>query len=427
MSDNEDEVTPLESFPTEILSHIFTFLPAKQLTKCREVCIRWKNVIDTLNKYHSLWYKFCGKDFKNVYKFAHRLSRPQITWHELYRSLTLWRQLHLARQHYDEFASATTVASEIQGFRYLRNGTAGVHTKAGVVYYDLDTLQRSKRAVIYGDYNRYVETDDTVLLMNSNLHLFITRKLIRSPKHIASISHDNCKLFYVIDNVVYYVSLNESIYAVYLSDKELKSHFLVQSTEGIICLGHTGKNLNIITLERNIYTLIGHELQLQCTITEESNLLHEFNKYNLFDHFDWRVYIQWMFALCFKLPEGPLRDIVTVRSYGDIFFVGSDWGVLRIYHSPFTNGELDFMNHMPLKQYNFMERSDCPVLSVCPIIEIEVMEIVDGHIIMVAMPKKVAVLTFSHCFKRAASIAMFSNSNLQRVKFLKIEEEVGAI
>lgn len=112
------------------------------------------------------------------------------------------------------------------------------------------------------------------------------------------------------------------------------------------------------------------------------------------EHFDWRTYFQWMYVLNHGIRKGlGLGDIMTVRSYGDIVFVGSNWGVLRIYHAPFT-AAFDLNDAIPMKQYNFMEFCYSPAMSMCPIIQVDVMEAVDGHTVFVAMPKKIAVISF---------------------------------
>lgn len=64
------------------------------------------------------------------------------------------------------------------------------------------------------------------------------------------------------------------------------------------------------------------------------------------------------------------------------------------------------------------------MLTMCPIIKVDGLESEEGHTVVVAMPKKIAVLDFIHCFKRTASVAMLSYSDVQKVKLLKLENRM---
>lgn len=412
----------LYSLPTELLLLIFTFLPARQLFRCRQVCIRWKNIIDGLTNSDVLWREHCRRDYGDIYKTARLKSKPGLLWFNIYRSLSLWPKLASARESRDEFASASNVNEEIRNFKVLKNGILGVHKRGSVVYYDLDTLEPSKRGPITGDYLNYAENDDTIVIMSFHLHLFVIRKIIHNPRYETNVTFDNVKTFLLVDHEVYYVTLNDEIYLCKLEDGDLKSVFIKRSADGIMCLGYSDGHLNVLTFQRNIYTVINNDLVFTCSLDANTNLLHLLRNFNFLERLDWRIYFQWMYVLNHSIPQGPLRDIVAVRTYGDVVFVGSNWGVLRIYYAPYSAGEFDLYSAEPVKQYNFMERYDCPVLSMCPIIQVDVVEGEDGHTVIVAMPKKIAVLNFVHNFKRTASVAMLPYSDPHKVKVLKMDE-----
>ncbi|XP_063631105.1 uncharacterized protein LOC134802393 [Cydia splendana] len=411
------------NLPTEVLLFIFSLLSAQDLTACRRVCSRWKMIVDGMSRSDHLWRLHCRRDFRNIYKIARIKARPGVLWFHIYRSLSLWSKLSQAREQRDEFAAASGISEEIQNFKILRDGIIGVHKKGAIEYYDIDTLEKSKRSSITGDYLRYTENDDYIIILSYHLHLFIIRKAIQNPKYETNVTFDNVKSFILAKNKVYYVTLEDQIYVCLLEDGGLTEQFITNSSDGVMCLGFTDM-LHVLTFQRNIYTVVNdNDLHFTCSIDSDSNLLHQLREYNFLERMDWRVYIQWMYVLNHTIPEGPLRDIVVVRVYGDVAFVGSNWGVLRIYYAPYTgDGEFDLFNSEPVKQYNFMERYDCPVLSMCPIIQIDVMEGEAGHTVIVAMPKKIAVLEFTHSFKRTASVAMLPYSDTQKVKVLKIDD-----
>lgn len=411
----------LSRLPTEVLLFIFTLLPAKDLILCRRVCVRFKHIVDGLSRSDSMWRDYCKSDFPSVHKIARRKARTGMHWFNIYRSLSLWPKLSQAREVRDEFAAASCVREEIQNFKILRDGIIGVHKKTAIVYYDIETLEKSERSNITGEYLNYTENEDTIVILGYQLHLFVIRKVIQNPRYETNVTFDNVKSFILVDREVYFVNLSDEIYVCQLEDGNLTGRLISRSDDGVMCLGYTD-HLHVLTFERNIYTVYGQELVYRCSLGPNTNLLHILREYNFLERMDWRVYIQWMYVLNHTIPEGPLRDIVAVRIYGDIAFVGSNWGVLRIYYAPFQDGEFDLFKSEPVKQYNFMERYDCPVLSMCPIIQIDVLESVDGHTVIVAMPKKIAVLDFIHNFKRPASVAMLPYEDVQKVKILKIAE-----
>ncbi|KAJ2941776.1 hypothetical protein O0L34_g15834 [Tuta absoluta] len=421
MTQNSDKTSMLYSLPTEVLLYIFTYLPAKQLVKSREVCLRWRNIIDGVTRSDSLWRKHCRQDFNDVYKIARSKARVGMLWFNIYRSLSLWPKLEQARVIRDEFASATCVNDEIQGFEVLKDGIIGIHKRGAIIYYDIETLEPSKRGPITGDYMHYTENKDTIIIRSYHLHLFIVRKIIENPHYETNATFDNVKICLLFDRELYYVDLNNDIYVCKLIDGNLSARFLKHSDESVLCLGYSN-HLNILTFQRNIYSIINGDMVLSCNLDESSNLIHELYKYKLVETVDWGIFFQWMCLLRRRVPEGPLQEILTVRMYGDIVLVGCNWGVFRIYYKPFSDGEFDLYNAEPVKQYNFMERSDCPVLTMCPILKVDVLEAEDGHTIIVAMPKKIAILDFIHSFKRTASVAMLPYADIQRVKLFRVED-----
>uniref|UniRef100_A0A2A4JCU3 F-box domain-containing protein n=1 Tax=Heliothis virescens TaxID=7102 RepID=A0A2A4JCU3_HELVI len=401
MSENNDdtghETAGLMNYlPPEILENILIYLPAKDLLRCRAVSPIWRDVIDHICKNQQVWHAACKNDFQNVYTIARNKSKRGVQWYNLYRSLNLWRQLPDASEVRDEFASATRSAQEIRNFEILKDGILGVLKKGSIVYYDIETLAVSHHEPIIGDYSKYTENDNVIILLSYNLHLFIIRKLMRED---GNVTFDNVKLFVVVGHDLYFVNVNDEIFVCDLRIKELTASFLSKSDDGVMSIGFSDGHLNILTFQRRIFTVVKEDLVLKYALTSESNVLHQLNYYNFLEQLDWRIYFQWMYLMNHPIPDGPLRDIVIIRPYGDVFFVGSNWGVLRIYYAPYEDGEIDLFCRDPIKQFNFMERSDCPVLSMCPILQVDVMEGNDAHTVIVAMPKKLVVLEFTHNFE----------------------------
>ncbi|KPJ10871.1 hypothetical protein RR48_10051 [Papilio machaon] len=410
------------ALPAEIVVYIFSFLSARELIKCRQLSIRLKEIVDSMIQTEALWRQHCKSEFSSIYQMARYKSKPGLLWYNIYKSLKLWSKLAYAREDLDEFASASELSNEISNVIILRDGLIGVHTRGGIVYYHIETLDKAKREDIRGTYLRYMENDDMIVVLSYNLQLFIIRKTIQNPRFEPCVKFDNVKTFLLIDEITYYVTLSDDIYE--CKREDLTSKRLEHSDDGVMSLSYSRNKLHILTFQRSIYSVNGKNLVLECTLGSDTSLLDQLSKYNFLESLDWRIYNQWMYVLNHNLPHGPLRDIIKVRMYGDVVFVGSNWGVLRIYYAPYTGEIFDLYNAEPVRQFNFIERYDCPVLSNCPIIQIDVSEREDGHTVIVAMPKKIAVLNLTHNFKRTASVAMLPYHENSKMKVLKIKDFV---
>ncbi|XP_075990033.1 uncharacterized protein LOC142985632 [Anticarsia gemmatalis] len=388
------------TFPPELYTTIFVNLPTKDLMKCREVCVQWKLIIDGFVNSESFWLSQCKKDFASHYWVAKRKAKFGLRFFDLYRTLSLWPQLCKAREETDEFASASSLANEIRSFEIQENGVLSIHKKCGVEYYDGETLKICQSGMILGDYSSYTENETVIVILNYHMQLYVIRKELSSKDEAQTTLFNNVKLFLLTHTELYFTKLNDEIYVCNIYEFPLKSKFIERSNDsddGVMALSCNKGVLHILTYQRNIYSVKDYKkLVLKKNLTTERNLLDVLYRFGFLPQLDWRVYFQWMYVFHHLIPEGPLRDIVVTRAYGDIFFIGTHYGVLCIFHKPFTNGELDLFNKKPIKQINFMARCDIPVLAMCPILQIDVIETELGHTVYVAMPKKVAVLKYKH-------------------------------
>lgn len=315
-----------------------------------------------------------------------------------YRSLSLWSQLHNCTVTQDEFVSASCSTHEICDFHLLKDGEIGIHNEKAIIYYDVNTLKQTNRPVLSGHYYRYFENNDVILVLGTTSHLYVIRKVLRTPLQADTI-FPSVKTFLVNENVVYFATRENKIHICNLLQDEIKSCVLGQIPDHVECFGYKN-DLHILTYKRNIYTIIGTEIIFQRNIDDTPNLLHMLNQYNFLENLDFGMYYHWMFILEHHIPRDSLRKIFVVKVYGDMVFVGSNSGDLKIYHSPYLNNELDLFNTEPVKQYNLGSyNNDRPGLSSRPIIKIDVIEREDSHTVIVGMPHKIVVLNFNHYFE----------------------------
>ncbi|GBP56073.1 hypothetical protein EVAR_43836_1 [Eumeta japonica] len=404
---SEDRVDSyFETLPTEIVLEIFTYLSAKPLFRCRSVCRRWMCLIDTLTTNELLWRRHCKSDFGDIYKVARMKTVPGLPWFDLYKSMAWWSHLSKAAVIEDEFSSAAYPFQTNLSTIALHNGVIGVHTRSKIVYYDIKTLERANRDAVIGTYMRYQENYDTIVLLNGSLSLHIIRKLLYNPILESRAVFDNVKLFHLCDHKLFYVTINDQLFYCDLTCDRLTSVFLTRCPEEVLCLSYLDC-LHILTFKQNIFKLPDKVLSLVSSIN--GDMLELLHRYQFLEQLDWRIFHMWTFGLN---PASDVNtvvaslDVTVVRVYGKVVFVGTRWGIFQIYYEPYVNGVFDFFRSEPVKQWNFMERSDCPVLSHCPIINIEVLELENGHTVLVTMPKKVVVLHLRHEPKGSVSKAI---------------------
>lgn len=407
MTDVLETLSPLSCVPTEILYNVFSFLAIKDLMICRGVSTRWKTIVDKIVGNENFWLNLCQKEFKEYYRTAKKKAHSNLNWYYLYRSLCVWPKLAVATEEVDEFASAYRTCDEVRSIEVLGDRILGIHRERAVEYFYGDTFTEVPRGPFSGNYARYTENDSVLIVQTYRLQLFIIRKVLNNHTDEQKVVFDHVKLYLLTNTELYYVKINDEIYVCNIYNCEKITHKFIkraESPDSVMSLGYKDGCLNILSFRRNIYTIVNNrDMVFKQSVTNEKNILNVLYNYNFLENLDWRIYFQWMYVLHHKIPQGPMREIIVVRSYGDLFFVGTTYGVLSIFYRPFINSEIDLFKTQPLRQINFMLRSDIPVLATCPILQIDVIEIEKGHTVFVAMPKKVAVLKYTHHFMIPAS------------------------
>nr|XP_053624005.1 uncharacterized protein LOC128682951 [Plodia interpunctella]XP_053624006.1 uncharacterized protein LOC128682951 [Plodia interpunctella]XP_053624007.1 uncharacterized protein LOC128682951 [Plodia interpunctella] len=390
-----DELPPcyIGSLPTELLTTIFYFLPPKDLIISSRTCSRWKAIIDKITYDEFLWRDHCIRDFCDIFHAARNKASQTMNSFKLYRSLSVWPDLPTAREYRDEFAIATKMPEQIRGFRILGDGTLGVHTYRAIKYYCIDTFTPiMDRQQINGDYSSYNENSYFIALVDYNQHLYLVRKSIGNPKMWPHTTYDRVVKYVLVNKIVYFITLADEVFTTNADVENFASKFIVKVGHKVLSLGFKDR-LHILTEHHDIYTLVDKKLVHITTISHDPSPLHQLQKHNIYDPFCWQTYFQTTRTV-------RLRDIVTVFKYGDVFFLGTCWGILHIYYAPFSSERLNLGNTEPMKRYNFFEKDNCcnNLVVRCPILQIDVIETDTGHTVLIAMPRKIAVLKYVHDF-----------------------------
>lgn len=382
-----------QELPTEILYVILTYLPVKDLINCRRVCAKWRDIVDHLIKTTTLWHDHCMQDFKHMFLQTRHRLRKEISGYQLYRAFRSWSKLRRTVAVQEEFAQAENIIDEIISFVLLPNDVIGVHTKSAIEYYNSNTFQKITRRTVYGSFMKYNENKEVLVVLDSNQILYITRKFIYNNNEEFAATYAQATNFLLVDGKVYYIKNNSKLFLCKYHDR-ISYTYINSCKEDIVSLGYKDNTLYFVTAAKNIYKLVGTKLVIVCSLNNSNSLLHTLSQYNLLMHLNGQMYSEWMLHLSRIIPEGPLRALIVVHVYGDVVFIGTIWGILKIYYAPYTNGELNFKKAKPVKEFNFMEADTCPAVTTKPIMHIEVIEGEDEHTVLVALPKKIAVIKF---------------------------------
>lgn len=426
MSDTSEGLGPtseisLSMLPTEIFFILFEFVPPKDMIRCRQVCVRWREVIDAILRDGSLWEWFCKRDYKKVYKQA-MWKTPNITnWFEIYRSLSLWSQLLNAKETIDEFCHSDTIDEEMRSAIVQECGIIMVHKRTKVVYYDLMTLEVARRKGSAGQYVSLQEFRDVVVMLGMNGQLHVVNKpnpdwnsdLNINTNEDNEIVFNDVKCFIVENRTIFYSTYRHDLYSFHLDNDKLANHIEIPNQlldgipDGIGAVGFSNDCLYILTMSENMYMYVNTHVYFKFNLSSVTNLMDCLYQHNMLEDLDWRNYYILMAHLKHKRHTGLLQFICKMQIYGDdLFFVGTQSGIVNIYYKPLINGQLDLTQVKPIKVYNFSARIDIPILSVYPIINIEVTETKDGHKILVCMPRKILVITYRHEFEKPVSKAV---------------------
>lgn len=276
----------------------------------------------------------------------------------------------------------------------LSRGEVGIlYQLVGVVYYDIATLQESRRENIPGDFIHYVENDDVILLLTRNFssyspsNLIIIRKVTR-PKRETNSSIPSVRSFFLSDNVVYYVRLasEEHIYTCNLSDDKLESSLLLHIPGGVANMGH--KNGFLYVLIRIPHEIGVFNIEGACPIRVDvkPNLMHLLTE---------NEHLQNRFSSVSCWSWNDLKKsrqtVEVIKIYGDVILVGLNSEIFYVFYVPHLENPLDILFHTEFK----------PIINISlqhfldgggAFTHIDVMEGTDGPTVLVGMDRETVVL-----------------------------------
>lgn len=398
-SDQGNYNSALLKLPKEVLCCIFKYLTPKELVKCREVCVGLHKFIQDMYGSEAAWARFCVRDHNKAWFLCTRKkARAGLSNFHLYKSMSLWSHLSRSKLAVLEL-TPSPLRNDIKDFKICRDcNFLGVHTTGGLSYYNIDTWEKAEHRNFIGRYHKYDEYHGVIILLDHVHHLYnivsVLGQAFPQIDNVSKVTYGEVKYFIRVGQNVCFSTMNDEVFEYDIHSVTTVAKFLQQTTGTIISLGHLNDDYYVLTLDKEVYKVDETSLTLICTIDASTNLLNVLLKYNFVAEINWQVYYQWMDEFNHVIPEGPLMEIAIIKSYGDIYFVGSEWGVLRIYFSPYSDDEIDILNAQPAREYNLRQIFNCTRTATCPILEVDVLEDFDGAKLFVAIPKMLAVLNF---------------------------------
>lgn len=407
--------------PTELFFTVFGFVPPKDLLRSRQVCSKWRDIIDTMLKNDGLWEIFCKHDYNNIYKKAMWKS-PNITnWHEMYRSLSSWSKLGEAHETIEEFCLSDSIDDELRNAVVQKNGVVMVHKRTTVVFHDIVSLRVVRRQGFSGQIISLIELEDIVVMLEWNGQLHVVNKpnknwhsdLLINTNSDNEIFFNDVRSFIVGDRTVFFVTYNQELFSFnFDEDKAANKISLREFSSDLIpnsfdALGYSAGCLYILTPYRNIFMYVNKQAVLKLSLDTVENIMHCFYIHNMLENMDWRHYYSIVCQRQHEPHQGELKYIRKISIYHEnIFYVCFQSGKVFVYYKPFVNGELNLNECKPIKVYDFSKRMVHPFQSMIPIVNIDFTETTDGHIVLICMPMKILKVSYKHDFEMPVSKAI---------------------
>lgn len=395
-SENDNEI----QLPIELIINIFQNLSGKEVYKCRRVCKLWKGAADLLIRDETHWQKYYKRDYGTMYNQAR--NKSALSYEGLYKSISLWPQIKSAKVRVKRFL----IGEHMSNFQILNKDIIGVThcTECQnnvsstfclgcnyIGYFDLKTGNELRRQSMHVEkFQEYKENDHFVAVLEKDLHAFTMSILPKSnPDSIIyqfETSH-NYKHIFLHENALYYTDASDQNIRCVTANKkgEVNDNIICRTSDGLIPLyfSHIDNSINFISSSSAIYTLSGESYVMRQCI--EPNELHNLRKYNFCDS-------AWRLAKAMKGRGGVFF------TYGDIIIYGAPHGRLGIFYAPLENGPFDIYNTAPSVVLNLKEMVEFAQRSL--ICCIDVIEVENGHDIIVMTEGDIVIITFWHEFRQ---------------------------
>lgn len=220
---NLDKIERSFEFPTEILLHIFSFVSGKDLLKCRAVSRRWNDAITWLHENDSVWRRHCETDFRYIWEEARIKTHPDMSWYHLYRSLSAWSSLAVAKEvRYEQYASPITGLS-LHGDRDF-----AVHTRHSAELYNINTLDKVNGIdlPISRHFKLFAENECVYIGMSDRYNYLKVIKKANNPLHRLSKGIENVVRHLLVGHKLFYSTTKMELFVCETNTDTLESVFL---------------------------------------------------------------------------------------------------------------------------------------------------------------------------------------------------------
>lgn len=386
----DDEVR----LPIEIVTIIFMNLNIKEIYKSRRVCKVWRDAADLLIRDERFWRKHYEKDYGSLYPQARRKSA--LTYEGLCKSISLWSQIKSAKVSATNFYTTKhLVTFEIVNKNVIGVAACNACTEIAnmfcpgsdhVLYIDLETKRELEIFHCKPDcFQEYRENEQVKANLERDIYTF--KLSVESEKECfypIETSH-NYKRLFVHENSVYHTDpTDENIWRVWRDGFYMYKEIICPLSNGIIPLyfSHSENSVNFISSTNAIYALKDKSYEFREFL--EPDPLHKLRKYNFYNS-------------AFRLAPSLKTKRGKFLIYGDVILFGSSTGQISIFYVPFANGPFDIHKTLPNVVLNLKEMMQFSQRA--RIICMDVIEVENGHDIIVMTEGDIVKISFRHGFK----------------------------
>ncbi|XP_049885932.1 uncharacterized protein LOC126380514 [Pectinophora gossypiella] len=430
----------IKYLPLEMVEKILQNLDVDDLKICSRVCLMWQDLAKDIvvNKMKEACKTVLGAHYMETY------VRANMSWEQIFASLLLWKEIKSLRMSVNSSPPLHTLCAFISDERriprlqLLENGIVAfpqfmktndaeydwmVHLGYfnAVSYYNITTLELIKTQVFQFAFCMYAENDFLIVFVTRQFEVKVFSK-INQQLHTIGKLHTTAN-FYLTEKTIFFKAQNNVVHMVSLvteNDEVMLNSIAISRdnfSEEIKAVTTINENrIDLITQKGHIYAVSNHsncdyKINYICHIdkntAKEPGFLNVLKRHG----FDWSapdVY-KWIKEDCDAIwPLHTGLNHSTVKVHGNVLLIGTSRRVLEIYVDPYSNGVLKLQGEKPVQKIimpRHISRSRNEI--VAPpygIVQIEVLEILDGHRIIMLYDKRLVVINFKKIPKRQAGV-----------------------
>lgn len=319
------ELLTINSLPIETFIEIIIKIDGQSLMKCREVCKKWKEVIDNTD---FLWHEICKKEFEKSSKIAKKKSGDIVSWYHVYRNLKLWSDVSPYEKTVKEFYEFNLYDRlHVLDIDY---GVLSLKDAKGTAFYDMTDLKYIPVALPEKNYLKISNNDHaTVIQVKAAIYV---QRTVRDPSFTTEGYFRADK--YVLNGDLLFFFNNRDVYRCNLLQKEFTPKLIIHCSYDIKELQYYEYNLFLFTDCGKIITIDSNNAVTERNIKCPAEWIVHIKNISAIDDKNFICYSRTLFKIETDDYQHLYLDFPPITAlffYIDIVLIGLRNGSILVY------------------------------------------------------------------------------------------------